>query len=86
VLAPYQAELPLVRVTPESLEAELEALVRDPERRAQIGAAGRDYVERTHAPDGVGSTMLAIYRHARESEPGVYEATTDGIRRLDWQP
>jgi hypothetical protein len=85
-LAPYQAELPLVPVTPESLEAELEALVRDRERRARLGAAGKEYVERTHAPDKVGHTMLAIYHHARESEPGLYEATTDGIRRLDWQP
>jgi glycosyltransferase involved in cell wall biosynthesis len=85
-LAPYQAELPLVAVTPDSLEAELEALVLDSERRARIGAAGREYVERTHSLEGVGRTMLEIYRHARASDPGVYEATTDGIRRLDWQP
>jgi glycosyltransferase involved in cell wall biosynthesis len=85
-LAPYQAELPLVRVTPESLEAELEALLHDPARRVRIGGAGRRYVERTHSPEGVATTQLAIYHHARESEPGVYEATTDGIRRLDWQP
>jgi glycosyltransferase involved in cell wall biosynthesis len=85
-LAPYQAGLPLVAVTPASLEAELEGLVRDPDRRARIGAAGKAYVERTHSPEGVGRTMLAIYRHAREAGPGVYEATADGIRRLDWPP
>jgi glycosyltransferase involved in cell wall biosynthesis len=85
-LAPYQADLPLVAVTPASLEAELEGLVRAPDRRARIGAAGKAYVERTHSLEGVGRTMLAIYRHSREAAPGVYEATTDGIRRLDWPP
>jgi glycosyltransferase involved in cell wall biosynthesis len=85
-LAPYQAELPLVRVTPALLERELEALVRDPDRRARIGAAGREYVKRRHSEEAVGRTMLALYRHARESEPGAYEATADGIRRLDWAP
>jgi hypothetical protein len=85
-LAPYQADLPLVAVTPDSIEAELEALALDPDRRARVGAAGKAYVERTHSLDGVGRTMLEVYRHARGSDPGLYEATTGGIRRLDWQP
>lgn len=81
-LPPYQAELPVVRVSPETLEGELEALVRDPARRERLGEEGRNYVTRNHDPVSVAATLLEIYRHARRAEPGVYEATREGIAPL----
>ena len=81
-LAPYQADLPVVRVTPETLESELEALVRDAELRAAVGAAGPPYVARNHGPVRVAGTVLQIYEHARRSSPGLFEATDEQIRPL----
>ena len=79
VLPPYQADLPVVPVTAETLEEELEALVLDPARRARLAVEGCGYVARNHDPVTVARTVLEIYRHARIAEPGVYQATVDGI-------
>jgi glycosyltransferase involved in cell wall biosynthesis len=81
-LPPYQRELPVVAVSPATLETELEALVRDHSRRAELGRRGRAYVERIYEPERIGRTMLAIYAHARTAAPGVYEATADRITPL----
>lgn len=81
-LAPYQRELPVVAVTPDTLEQELERLVRDGALRDELGARGAAYVERIYDPMRIGSTMLAVYRHARSAPPGLYHATADGIEAL----
>ena len=78
-LPQYQTDLPIVRVEPETLEAELEALVQDPARRERLADEGRGYVARIHDPLTVAAIVLQIYQHARHGEPGVYEATGDGI-------
>ena len=78
-LPPYQTELPVVRVTHETLERELQSLVVDPDRRGRLGAEGRAYVARNHDPAAVAAVTLEIYEHARRSDPGVYQATADGI-------
>ena len=83
VLAPYQSDFPAVPVTAATLEHELEALLRDPARRAEIATRGPAYVERTHDPTAVARTLLAVYEHARGFEHGVFEATSAGIVRLD---
>lgn len=78
-LPPSQTDLPVVRVTPETLEGELEALVLDPARRKRLAEEGRGYVTRNHDPVTVAAIVLEIYLHARRGEPGVYQATRDGI-------
>jgi hypothetical protein len=83
VLAPFQRDVPIVRVTSATLERELESLLADDERRRELGQRGRDYVARTHAPAKVAAATLAVYAHVRRGEPGLYEATADGIRRLE---
>lgn len=85
-LAPYQADVPVVRVTLESLEEEVEALIDDAGRRRELGEQGREYVDRVHAPVRVAEAALQIYEHARDAEPGLYEATAEGIRQLDAIP
>ncbi len=81
-LAPYQHDLPVVRVTPETLAGELETLLRDEERRQRLAAAGPPYVARNHDPVQVAATLLEIYAHARRSSHGTYLATADGISSL----
>lgn len=56
-------ECPIVSTSPESIKEELRRLVTDPELRAQLGAAGRAYVERFHSYDAVGRMWEAVYRH-----------------------
>lgn len=82
-IPPYQANVPVVRVTPDSLEHEIEALLDDPDRCRELGEQGREYVDRTHSPARVAAAALQIYEHARGGEPGLYEATAEGIRQLD---
>jgi glycosyltransferase involved in cell wall biosynthesis len=81
-LAPYQQDLPVVRVTPETLADELEELLLDEERRSSLAAAGPAYVRRNHDPVRVARTLLEIYAHARRSPRGTYLATADGISSL----
>jgi glycosyltransferase involved in cell wall biosynthesis len=81
-LAPYQRDLPVVRVTPETLEAALDALLRDADRRRELGEQGRRYAAR-HRPEAVAAATLRVYDHARVPAEGVlFTATPDGIERL----
>jgi glycosyltransferase involved in cell wall biosynthesis len=82
-LAPFHAELPIVAVTAETLERELEALADDEPRRRALGEAGRQYVARYHAATQAARSVLRIYDHARGAEQGLYEATPEGIRPLE---
>jgi glycosyltransferase involved in cell wall biosynthesis len=82
-LAPYQAELPVIRVSPATLAEELERLLADARRRASIGAAGPEYVRRNHDPGRVAETVLAVYRHARGGPEGVFHAVDGRIEPLD---
>lgn len=82
-LAPFQRDVPIVRVSPRTLEGELESLLADDERRRALGQRGRDYVAGTHAPAKAAAAALAVYGHVRGGEPGLYEATADGVRPLE---
>ena len=53
---------PVVDATPQTIPDVLRALVRDPERRAMLGAAGRRYVDRRHDLLVVGEQLLREYR------------------------
>jgi glycosyltransferase involved in cell wall biosynthesis len=82
-LAPYQRDLPVVPVTPDTLEAELEALLADEPRRRELGAAGRRYAVR-HSPDAVAAATLRVYDHARTPAEGVlFAAMPERIERLE---
>ncbi len=59
---------PIVRCTIETIEDELAALLDRPERRRELGAAGRGYVEREHAALVVAGRLLEWYR-ALEGTP-----------------
>jgi hypothetical protein len=59
---PEWAECPIVSADPDTLEAELRALILDGDRRKAIGRAGPGYVARFHSLESVGADMDAIYR------------------------
>lgn len=80
LLPSFQSGIPVVRVTSETLEDELDALLGDEERRLALAARGRDYVRRVHAPAVVAAASLRVYGHAPTAPPGLYEATADGIQ------
>jgi glycosyltransferase involved in cell wall biosynthesis len=81
-LAPYQAGLPVVAATPETLANELETLLRDPELRQTLGEDGRRYVAATHAPAHGAASMIQVYRHAHTDAQGLFEANPHGVRQL----
>jgi len=54
-------DLPVVDADPGSLELVLRQLIRDPARRAELGAQGIDYVTRTHDTRVVGAQLKAAY-------------------------
>jgi hypothetical protein len=55
---PFGDELPIVRTGPATLADDLQALLGDADRRAQVAAAGRAFVERRHDPRAVARTVL----------------------------
>jgi hypothetical protein len=79
LLPSVQSDIPIVRVTSETLERELDALLGDERRRAELGERSREYVRRVHAPARVAAAILHVYGDARTAPPGLYEATADGI-------
>lgn len=81
-LAPFARAAPLVRVTAASLEAELEALCRDPARRAELGDAGRRFVAEVHDADRVAAAVERVYEHAPTAAPGTYSAAGDAVAPL----
>jgi glycosyltransferase involved in cell wall biosynthesis len=68
---------PVVDATPQSLTEVLRALVRDPERRAMLGAAGKRYVQQRHDLPVVGERLLREYR--RVLDAGKPEAIPLGV-------
>lgn len=86
LLAPFARDTPLVKVTAQTLEHELETLVADPARRQRLGAAGRTFVHRHHAAEHVAGLLETVYRHARNPPAGLFAVTVDGIHPLDSAP
>ncbi|MDP8968779.1 MAG: hypothetical protein M3N04_09280, partial [Actinomycetota bacterium] len=66
----------------ESLERELRALCADPQRRAELGREGRDYVERVHDARRVAAAVEQVYAHAARAAAGHYIATAAGVAPL----
>jgi hypothetical protein len=59
--AAFQIEVPLVRVTKETLGDRLAALAADPDEQRRIGAASRTYVEHVHDADRIADRLIEIY-------------------------
>jgi hypothetical protein len=83
-LAPFQEDTPAIAVTPQSLAGELESLLGDPARRAELGERGRRFVPSVHAAGSVAASVLRVYADAPRARPGLYEVGDDGIRALAW--
>ncbi|MEX2195805.1 MAG: hypothetical protein WD844_11015 [Thermoleophilaceae bacterium] len=82
MLAPFARAAPLVRVSPATLEAELERLLDDGERRGRLGAAGAAYVAGVHDADRVAVALEHVYAHAAGRPRGLFEAGPEGVRQL----
>jgi glycosyltransferase involved in cell wall biosynthesis len=54
-------DVPIVPVTKETLRDRIAELAESPERRRQVGAASRAYVERVHDADKGADRLIAIY-------------------------
>lgn len=59
---PAGEECPIVSANPDTLKAELRALVLDAPRRRALGKAGRRFVERVFSLEAFGARMDALYR------------------------
>lgn len=79
MLAPFAREAPLVRVTPDTLEAELERLLDDAERRTEIAVAGLEYVAAVHDAERVAAALEHVYAHAARRPRGLFQAGPDGV-------
>lgn len=60
---------------PDELAAAILTLMAEPMRCADLGEAGRCYVEREHSWEGIAGSLESLYSVARE-EPGSHIATT----------
>jgi len=58
----YPEGFPVINANPDTIINVLEEVVASPERRAQIGRAGREYVERVHDIRQVAERLEKIYR------------------------
>lgn len=54
--------MPAVSADPDSVVEVLTSLLRDPDRRARLGLAGRRYVEAEHGADAAAAAVEALYR------------------------
>jgi glycosyltransferase involved in cell wall biosynthesis len=61
--AGMRAELPLVRVHPDSLERDIEEAIRRRAEWPEWGRRARAYVERWHDPRTIAAAMLRAYEH-----------------------
>ena len=55
---PLGDELPVIRTAPATLADDLRAIAADPQRRVEVGAAGRAFVETHHDPPAIARSML----------------------------
>ncbi len=66
---PY--ELPIVTASPDTIRDVLLELVQNPEKRRQIGIAGRNFVKRYHAVEQVVPKILKVYAQLEKEDYAV---------------
>jgi glycosyltransferase involved in cell wall biosynthesis len=81
-LPSFARDVPVVRITPDTVEERLEALCADAGLRRRLGQAGAEYVRRVHDPARLGERLERIYAHARERREGVFEVHDGAIERV----
>jgi glycosyltransferase involved in cell wall biosynthesis len=57
----YGVKVPIVNATKKTLVEKLQPLVESAEVRRELGARGREYVERVHDMDRIGEQLVEIY-------------------------
>ena len=62
----YPPELPIVNANPENIEVVLDGLLRDGERRRELGRRSREYVEKFHDGRKVTADLISIYERVIE--------------------
>jgi hypothetical protein len=82
-LAGFARPSPAVPIAPGDIAGPLLDLCRDRDRMARLGAAGADYARRLHSPAAAASAAEHVYAHRRGGERGIFEATPEGLRRID---
>jgi len=65
VPASMARDLPLIRVTPDTIEADLAALLAQRHRLPQMGEEARRFVLRWHHPRRIAAAMIRVYRDPR---------------------
>jgi hypothetical protein len=60
-----RAELPLIRIHPRTIEADLAAALDMRARWPEIGRQARQFVERWHDPRQLAAAMVSAYRDPR---------------------
>ena len=68
-LPEYADELPVISATPASAEEVLLELLRNPEKRAEIGGRSREFMIRWHSGEAAGARMDEIYRRLLRDDP-----------------
>jgi hypothetical protein len=66
----YIDELPIVSATPETVEGVLKDLVRDPQRRRELGERGRRFALKYHSAEAGARRMDQVYRELLEGVHG----------------
>src|SRR5881296_1930356 len=68
---PFGDRIPIVRTTKETLADDLRALLREPWRWHELGAAGRRFIEECHDPLKIARITIAAY-HGACGSVGMY--------------
>ena len=59
--AGMRGDMPVLRLSLDALEADLERIIGDPARLQEHGQHGREYVMRWHNPRRIAAAMVAAY-------------------------
>ncbi|WP_027408541.1 glycosyltransferase family 4 protein [Anoxybacteroides tepidamans] len=58
-------DLPIVNATPDTVAHVLEDLIKDPEKRRQLGIQSRNYAQKFHDADNAADKLIEIYKNLR---------------------
>jgi glycosyltransferase involved in cell wall biosynthesis len=64
----FAGECPVVNTPPTRIKAVLRELVADADRRTELGRRGREYVERYHSLDAVGTWLDGMFRQLWDAD------------------
>jgi hypothetical protein len=82
-LPSFARDVPVVRITPETLDARLQEICADAGLRRSLGRAGAEFIRRVHDPDRLGERLERLYAHAATGQRGVFEVLETTIERAE---